>query len=225
MTERDNAVELARDAIRSAGVPMLTFSDADKLARAAIAALANRPTAQVSDAMRRSIENTLMRNVVSLSAWCAEGRGAAGAIGVAKKIADDLEAIPSVDAGELVERAEIRAAVIAWLCDCLDALASHPTKAPVAGDVVERLRQGALVLSKFLPAGDPLPSTLVEAADRISTLEDLPRLVELQRTAAPDCEREEGWNAALDRAAEMVRTALNKGASHDEASLSVGEPE
>lgn len=41
-------------------------------------------------------------------------------------------------------------------------------------------------------------------------LEALPRLIELQRTAAPDCEREEGWNAALDKAAAMVSTALSR---------------
>jgi hypothetical protein len=48
-----------------------------------------------------------------------------------------------------------------------------------------------------------------QAKARLSEMRDLPRLIELQRTAAPDCLREEGWNAGLERAAAMVAEVVS----------------
>ena len=47
-----------------------------------------------------------------------------------------------------------------------------------------------------------------ETQEQVEQLRDLPRLIELQRTAAPDCRAEDSWNRGLERAAEMVRDAL-----------------
>lgn len=45
-------------------------------------------------------------------------------------------------------------------------------------------------------------------------LSDIPRLIEVQREDCPDCERDEGWNAALEVAAGITREAIDAYQSH-----------
>ena len=56
---------------------------------------------------------------------------------------------------------------------------------------------------------ESLLSDKAKLEERVRVLEDLPRLIELQRTAAPEHDRDDGWNAGLERAAAMVVAALN----------------
>jgi len=42
-------------------------------------------------------------------------------------------------------------------------------------------------------------------------IEDLPRMIELEKHTAPDSDYTAGWNAALEQAAQLARFVLTKG--------------
>jgi len=90
-----------------------------------------------------------------------------------------------------------------------------------------RLERAAVALAaKLHEMRDRLPSRIssnytgelaaLEAAlstaplDR-EMLEDLPRMIELEKHTAPDSDYTAGWNAALEQAAQLARFVLTKG--------------
>lgn len=56
-----------------------------------------------------------------------------------------------------------------------------------------------------------LEAALRTAAIEREDLDDLPRMIELEKHTAPDSDYTAGWNAALELAASLARFVLRKG--------------
>ena len=68
----------------------------------------------------------------------------------------------------------------------------------------------------IIEVGPKFRAALTALQDKVRRLEDLPRLLELQRTAAPDCDHDDGWNAGLNRAVEVTLAALTHSSEEGE---------
>ncbi len=91
---------------------------------------------------------------------------------------------------------------------------------PPTGDVVEAVARAICIgigddpdregerLTGYDEAARQAIAALQSADPRHDALVDLPRLIELQRHGAPEDAREDGFNAGMTYAADMVREAL-----------------